>query len=92
MSDSVRPQRRQPTRLPRPWILQARVLEWGAIAFSKSLPDTLKIGVELGECLIKPGSLFQSDVSNKLDSRGMESWEAFALHGIKFWCKFLKIT
>ena len=83
MSDSVRPQRRQPTRLPRPWdspgkntgvgchfllqcvtlksesevpqscptlsdpmdgsppgssahgIFQARVLEWGAIAFSK---------------------------------------------------------
>ena len=85
VSDSVRPQRRQPTRLPRPWdspgkntgvgchflfqcmkvksesevpqscpalsnpmdcsppgssvhgILQARVLEWGAIAFSGSL-------------------------------------------------------
>ena len=85
MSDSVRPQRRQPTRLPRPWdspgkntgvgchfllqymkvksesevaqscptlsdpmdcslpgssvhgIFQARVLEWGAIAFSKGL-------------------------------------------------------
>ena len=84
MSDSVRPHRRQPTRLPRPWdspgkntevgchfllqymkvksqsevaqlcptlsdpmdcslpgssihgILQARVLEWGAIAFSRS--------------------------------------------------------
>ena len=82
MSDSVRPQRRQPTRLPRPWdspgkntgvgchfllqcmkvksevaqscltlsdpmdyslpgssihgIFQARVLEWGAIAFSNS--------------------------------------------------------
>ena len=67
MSDSVRPHRRQPTRLPRPWdspakntgvgchfllqcmkvkslsrvrllatpwIFQARVLEWGAIAFS----------------------------------------------------------
>ena len=85
MSDSVRPQRRQPTRLPRPWdspgkntgvgchfllqcmkvkserevtqscptlsnpmdcslpgssihgILQARVLEWGAIAFSSCI-------------------------------------------------------
>ena len=33
MSDSVRPRRRQPTRLPVPGILQARVLEWGAIAF-----------------------------------------------------------
>ena len=88
MSDSVRPQRWQPTRLPRPWdspgkntgvgchfllqcmkvkseseiaqscltlrdpmdcsppgssihgIFQARVLEWGAIAFSKSAPIT----------------------------------------------------
>ena len=87
MSDSVRPRRRQPTRLPRPWdspgkntgvgchfllqgmkvksesevaqsclplsnpmdcslpgssvhgIFQARVLEWGAIAFSESLSD-----------------------------------------------------
>ena len=34
MSDSVRPHRRQPTRLLCPWILQVRVLEWGAIAFS----------------------------------------------------------
>ena len=33
MSDSVRPHRRQPTRLPVPGILQARTLEWGAIAF-----------------------------------------------------------
>ena len=87
MSDSVRPQRQQPTRLPRPWdspgkntgvgchfllqcmevksegevaqscptlsdpldcslpgssihgIFQARVLEWGAIAFSASSTD-----------------------------------------------------
>ena len=29
MSDSV-----QPTRLPHPWILQARILEWVAISFS----------------------------------------------------------
>ena len=90
MSDSVRPQRRQPTRLPRPWdspgkntgvgchfllrcmkvksereitqscptlrdpmdcsppgscihgIFQARVLEWGAIAFSKIVWQFLK--------------------------------------------------
>ena len=31
VSDSVRPYIRQPTRLPRPWILQARTLEWVAI-------------------------------------------------------------
>ena len=34
VSESVRPQRRQPTRLPVPGILQARVLEWAATAFS----------------------------------------------------------
>ena len=28
VSDSVRPHRRQPTRLRHPWILQARTLEW----------------------------------------------------------------
>ena len=94
MSDSVRPNRRQPTRLPRPWdspgkntgvgchfllqclkvksqsevaqscltlsdpmdcslpgssihgIFQARVLEWGAIAFSMPDPRSL----EIAEC------------------------------------------
>ena len=34
VSDSVRPHRRQPTRLPVPGILQARTLEWVAISFS----------------------------------------------------------
>ena len=36
MSDSVLPHRWQSTRLPRPGIFQARVLEWGATAFSES--------------------------------------------------------
>ena len=36
MSDSVRPHRRQPTRLPVPGILQARNLEWVAISFSNA--------------------------------------------------------
>ena len=36
VSDSVRPHRRQPTRLPRPWILQARILEWVAISISNT--------------------------------------------------------
>ena len=36
MSDSLRPHGLKPTRLLRPWIFQARVLEWGAIAFSRS--------------------------------------------------------
>ena len=34
VSDSSRPHGLQPTRLLRPWEFQARVLEWGAIAFS----------------------------------------------------------
>ena len=34
VSDSQRPHGLQPTRLLRPWIFQAWVLEWGAIAFS----------------------------------------------------------
>ena len=96
MSDSVRPHRRQPTRLPRPWdspgkntgvgchfllqcikvksesevaqlcptlsdpvdcsllgssvhgILQARVLEWGAIAFSRTTNEA-RIIIQQGE-------------------------------------------
>ena len=34
VSDSQRPHGLQPTRLLRPWVFHARVLEWGAIAFS----------------------------------------------------------
>ena len=36
MSDSVRPHRRQPTRLPHPGFLQARTLEWVAISSSNA--------------------------------------------------------
>ena len=36
VSDSSRPHGLQPTRLLHPWIFQARVLEWVAIAFSIS--------------------------------------------------------
>ena len=36
MSDSVRPHRRQPTRLPVPGILQERTLEWVVISFSNA--------------------------------------------------------
>ena len=41
VSNSVRPRRWQPTRLLRPWIFQARVLECGAIAFSKAILTAL---------------------------------------------------
>ena len=36
VSDSVRPHRRQPTRLPVPGILEARTLEWVSISFSSA--------------------------------------------------------
>ena len=36
VSDSLWPQRRQPTRLRRPWDSPARILEWVAISFSSA--------------------------------------------------------
>ena len=43
MSDSVRPHRRQLTRLPVPGILQARTLEWVAISFSNAWKWKVKV-------------------------------------------------
>ena len=43
VSDSVRPQRRQPTRLPVTGILQARTLEWLAISFSNAWQWKVKV-------------------------------------------------
>ena len=43
VSDSVRPHRRQSTRLPVPGILQARTLEWGAISFSNAWKWKVKV-------------------------------------------------
>ena len=40
---TLRPQRRQPTRLPRPGILQARTLEWVAISFSNAWKWKVKV-------------------------------------------------
>ena len=43
MSDSVWPHSWQPTRLPRPGILQARTLEWVAISFSNAWKSKVKV-------------------------------------------------
>ena len=43
MSDSVRPHKRQPTRLPVPGILQARTLQWVAISFSSAWKWKVKV-------------------------------------------------
>ena len=36
VSDSVRPHRQQPTRLPRPWDSPGKNMEWVAISFSSA--------------------------------------------------------
>ena len=139
MSDSVRPHRRQPTRLPRPWdspgkntgvgchfllqcmkvksesevtqlcptlsnpmdcslpgssvhgIFQARVLEWGAIAFSysilKSRDITLSTKVHLVKAMVFPVVMY-----------GCESWtikraECRRIDTFELWCwrKLLRV-
>ena len=54
MSDSLQPHGLQPTRLLRPWDFEARVLEWGAIAFSRYADDTTLMAEseEVLECLL----------------------------------------
>ena len=39
----MRPQRQQPTRLPRPWDSEARTLEWVAISFSNAWKWKVKV-------------------------------------------------
>ena len=43
VSDSVRPHRQQPTRLPCPGILQSRTLAWVAISFSNAWKWKVKV-------------------------------------------------
>ena len=129
MSDSVRPHRRQPTRLPSPWdspgkntgvgchfllqcmkvksesevaqscptlsdpmdcslpgssvhgIFQARVLEWGAIAFSysilKSRGITLSTKVHLVKAMVFPVVMYgcESWTINKAECRRIDAFE-----------------
>jgi len=49
VSDSVRPHRWQPTRLPVPGILQARTLEWVAISFSNAWKWKVKSESEVAQ-------------------------------------------
>ena len=46
MSYCVWPHRWQPTRLPRPWVLQVRTLEWVAISFSNAWKWKVKVKSE----------------------------------------------
>ena len=43
MPDSVRPHRRQPTRLPHPWESPGKTLEWVAISFSNAQKWKVKV-------------------------------------------------
>ena len=43
MSNSVQPQRWQPTRLPRPWDSPGKKLEWAAISFSSAWKWKVKV-------------------------------------------------
>ena len=43
MSDSVRPHRQQPSRLPRPWDSPGKKLEWVAISFSNAWKWKVKV-------------------------------------------------
>ena len=43
MSDSVRPHRRQPARLPHPWDSPGKTLEWVAISFSNAWKWKVKV-------------------------------------------------
>ena len=49
MSNSVRPHRWQPTRLPRPWDSPGKTLEWVAISFSNAW--RWKVKVKLLSCV-----------------------------------------
>ena len=82
MSDSVRPHRQQPTRLPRPWDSPGKNLEWVAISFSNA---SVKSGSEVAESFptlsdpmdcVPPGSsvhgIFQARV---LERSAIAFWE-----------------
>ena len=59
----------QPTRLLRPWIFQARVLEWGAIAFSAEDGTESQF---LGRLIRSPRSLRRRRRRRREGSRALE--------------------
>ena len=56
----------QPTRLLRPWIFQARVLEWGAIAFSEGKATHSIILASEFHGLYNPSDCKESDTTERL--------------------------
>ena len=99
MSNFVWPQRRQPTRLPHPWILQARTLEWVAISFSSARKWKWSRSVVSDSSRPIDCSLPGSSVHGIFQARVLE-WGAIAFSnsspgglkarcsgGSSFWCR-----
>ena len=91
MSDSVRPHRRQPTGSSVPGILQARILEWVAISFSKiilvvSAAAAAAKSLQLCPTLCDPidGSPPGSPVPGILQARTLE-WVAISFYNVWKW-------
>ena len=81
---TLRPRRRQPTRLPVPGILQARTLEWVAISFSnagkvKSESEVAQLCLTLRDPM--DCSLPGSSIHGSFQARILE-WVAIAFSGI----------
>ena len=57
VSDSVRPHRQKPTRLPRPWDSPARTLGWVAISFSSAWKWKVKVNSFSRVWLLRPHGL-----------------------------------
>ena len=79
LSDSVRPHRQQPTRLPIPGILQAIILEWVAISFSRAWKWKVKEVAQLCLTLSNPMdcNLPGSSIHGIFQARVLE-WVAIA--------------
>ena len=79
MSDSVRPHRWQPTRLPVPGIPQARTLEWVAISFSSAWKWKVKVkSLSRVELLATPWTAAYQALPSMLFSR-QEYWSGLPL-------------
>ena len=90
LSDSVRPHRRQPTRLPVPGILQARTRGWGATSFSNAVYWVSGKGQECPgdpwEPQVTAGARLSSEaVGGAVGSRGRRSARRRSLSGVGSW-------
>ena len=86
MSNSVWPHRRQPSRLPVPGILQARILEWVAISFSNAWKWKVKVkSLSRARLLVTPWTAaHQAPPSLGLQARTLE-WAAISFSNAWRW-------